>query len=102
MKRMFPIMVVALMALAVASIAVGKQGGSGMEEKVSMEAAKASFEEYCGKCHGLDRPLAKVKDEDGWERTVERMSGYHKRFGGPIPEDAEDAIVQYLVEVAGK
>jgi hypothetical protein len=30
------------------------------------------------------------------------MSGYHKRFGGPIPDDDRAAIVEYLLEVAGK
>jgi hypothetical protein len=30
------------------------------------------------------------------------MSGYHKRFGEPIPEGDQNAIVQYLLENAGK
>ena len=102
MKRIFPLIVVVLMVLIFTPFAVGKDKSDSMGEKATMEKAKASFEEYCGKCHGLDRPLGKVKDKGGWESTVERMSGYHKRFGGPIPEDDVDAIVEYLVKVAGK
>jgi hypothetical protein len=100
MKRVFPIMFLLLIVLALSSAAVGDgKKGTGM---VDLETAKASFEEYCAKCHGLDRPLGKRKNKDGWETTVSRMSGYHKRFGATIPEDIEDAIVAYLVEVAGK
>jgi mono/diheme cytochrome c family protein len=102
MKRIFPILTVALMVLVMVPLAVGKDKVQEMAEKVDMEAAKATFEETCGKCHGLDRPLGKKKDRDGWESTVERMSGYHKRFGGPIPKDDQDAIIEYLVKVAGK
>jgi len=103
MKRIVPITIALLLVLAAAPFTFGSgDKGSGMKEGVDMEAAKATFEEYCAKCHGLDRPLGKQKDKDGWEATVSRMSDYHKRFGGPIPEDAEDAIVEYLVKAAGK
>ena len=65
------------------------------------EKGKAAFEEYCVKCHDLQRSLSRTKDRDGWEKTVERMSNYHKKFGGPIPEEAEDDIIAYLTGAAG-
>jgi mono/diheme cytochrome c family protein len=108
MKKIFltALAVVTLMGVFMALIAVDSSTAADTKEMSAaafdMEAAKATFEEYCGKCHGVDRALGKQKDKDGWESTVSRMSGYHKRFGAPIPEDAEDAIIGYLVKVAGK
>jgi mono/diheme cytochrome c family protein len=103
MKKVMPIMIAMFMVLVMAPLVVGDSHEKAqVDDKTAMETAKASFEEYCGKCHGLDRPLGKQKDKDGWEKTVDRMSGYHKRLGDRIPEDAEDTIVKYLVDVAGK
>ena len=70
---------------------------------VDMTAAKKIFEETCSKCHSLDRPLGKKKDQAGWESTVSRMSMYYeKRLGQAIPQEDQAAIVQYLLSVAGK
>jgi cytochrome c5 len=102
MKRIFPILVVALMVLSMKSFAVAMDTKTAGNGTVDMAAGKTLFEQTCGKCHGLDRPLGKQKDRAGWEKTVDRMSEYHKRFGGPIPQDTRKAIVDYLVQVAGK
>ena len=96
MKKIVPLILAAMMVLAMAVFSVG-QGKEG-----NMEGGKAVFEEFCGKCHELERPLKSAKDRAGWERNVNRMSKYHKRFGGPIPEEARGAIVDYLTEIAGK
>lgn len=69
---------------------------------MDMEAAKTLFEETCSKCHATSRPLGKKKDQAGWEKTVTRMSGYHKKFGAEIPEEDRNTIIKYLVKVAGK
>ena len=102
MRKTITMFFVVLIVLGMAAMVAGSSKGEKMDEGIDMEAAKASFEEYCGKCHGLDRALEKKKDKDGWEKTVERMSGYHKRFGDRIPEDDEDSITAYLTGVAGK
>jgi len=70
--------------------------------EMDMEAVKATFENYCSKCHATSRPLGKKKDQAGWEKTVSRMSGYHKKFGAEIPEKDSTTIINYLVKVAGK
>jgi hypothetical protein len=96
-----------IMAIAVVSLIImvggvtahAQQAGSG---ELDMEAAKATFENYCSKCHATSRPLGKKKDQAGWEKTVSRMSGYHKKFGAEIPEEDRNTIIKYLVEVAGK
>jgi hypothetical protein len=103
MKRIFPVVVTFLVVVMMAAFAIGdSHKGTKMDVEIDLEAAKATFEGYCGKCHDLDRALGKKKDKDGWEKTVERMSGYHKRFGNRIPEEDEDAIIEYLVREAGK
>jgi len=103
MKKMVLVLLALLMVLAVASLTMGSsQNDKQMQEGFDLEAAKASFEEYCSKCHSIDRPLGKQKDRNGWETTVSRMSDYHKRFGAPIPEETRSAIIEYLVSVAGK
>jgi len=96
MKRMFPLILAGMLVLMMATFSVGK------DKETDAGAGKAAFKEYCGKCHDLDRSLKRQKTRDGWKKNVDRMSGYHKRFGGPIPEDARDAIVQYLEDTARK
>ncbi|MDF1537062.1 MAG: hypothetical protein P1S46_11305 [bacterium] len=95
MKNSIPVLI-ALLALALVPLTVMA------EEMVDMEAARVAFETTCSKCHDLQRSLARSKDLETWEKTVGRMSEYHKRFGAPIPEEDQKAIVQYLVENAGK
>ncbi len=101
MKKMIPVLLV-LAVFAIVPLAVTADETAPAGEQIDMEAAKVTFETTCSKCHALQRPLGKSKDQAGWERTVSRMSGYHKRFGGPIPEGDQNAIVQYLLENAGK
>ena len=111
MNRVFPIAlsIFILFAVSMTIVAVDSSTATAGEakkmaaEEVDLEAAKATFEEVCSKCHATSRPLGKKKDQAGWESTVERMSSYHKRQkGGPISEEDQNAIVQYLVSVAGK
>ncbi len=96
MKKIVPLILAVMMVLAMAVFSVGQ------EKKGDLEEGKAAFNEFCGKCHDLERPLQRAKDRAGWEKNVDRMSNYHKRFGGPIPEEARGAIVDYLTEIAGK
>lgn len=109
MKTMFPlaIAVVILFAVSMTLVAVDTSVAGETKEMaaqtVDMEAAKATFETTCSKCHALSRPLGKMKDQAGWESTVGRMSSYHKnRLGQEISEEDQRAIVQYLLSVAGK
>jgi len=97
MKKMFwlvPAVSLVLMAVFVFADS-GKQGDP--------EKGKAAFENYCVKCHNAERSLSREKDRDGWEWTVKTMSNYLKRkSGSPIPEDDQEDIVDYLLEVADK
>ena len=109
MRKFFPFVVVlfVLIAVPMTLMATGTSPGTEAQEvaaePVDMEVAKATFEATCAKCHSLKRPLGKKKDQAGWEKTVTRMSSYHKRRKwGAIPEDDQKVIVQYLLSVAGK
>jgi mono/diheme cytochrome c family protein len=109
MKRFFPLglAILVLFAVAITFVTMDAVRASDAKEmaaeEVDLEAAKVTFEATCAKCHATSRPLGKKKDQAGWESTVERMSSYHKRQkGGPISEEDQNAIVQYLVSVAGK
>ena len=109
MKRFLPLTAAFFILLAVAVAlpvmeTASATGAKEMTEKpMNLEAAKATFEATCGKCHALSRPLGKKKDKDGWESTVQRMSAYHQRnMGAAIPEEDQKAIVEYLLSVAGK
>jgi len=103
MKRIIPVTLCAMVIIALTLLPVLPVSAADMAGKVDLSAAKATFERTCNKCHSLSRPLGKKKDKAGWETTVKRMSGYHaSRFGAPIPEADQNAIVQYLLNVAGK
>ena len=108
MKRVFPIAlsIFILFAVSMAFVAVDSSTAGEAKEmaaEVDMDAAKVTFEDVCSRCHATSRPLGKKKDQDGWEKTVTRMSSYHERQkGGPISDEDQKAIVQYLVSVAGK
>ena len=109
MKRAIPILMSIFLLFAVSMMfAVADSSAAGESEGMAakgteLEAAKATFEDKCSKCHGLSRPLGKKKDQAEWEQTVSRMSSYHARkMGEPILEKDQKAIVQYLTEVAGK
>ena len=109
MKRAFPIALSIMILFAVSMTFVAVDSSTAGEakkmaaEEVDLEAAKVTFEETCSKCHATSRALNKKKDQAGWEKTVGRMSSYHKnKKGGPISEEDQNAIVQYLVENAGK
>ena len=87
--------------LAVGLLFLGAFAPTGAKGEADQGEGKAAFEMYCLKCHDAQRSLSREKDQDGWEKTVERMSGYHQRLGGPIPEDAVGDIVRYLLQSAG-
>jgi cytochrome c5 len=59
---------------------------------------KALFEQKCGICHDLDRPLSQRKDKNGWTATVTRMRNVN---GCPITEKEAGEIIQYLSTVRG-
>jgi mono/diheme cytochrome c family protein len=68
------------------------------QEKFNIEAARKLFESKCSLCHQLDRPLRKVKDRDGWRKTVERMESYSS---GHISDHDAATITEYLTRVRG-
>jgi cytochrome c5 len=97
------ILLIAAAFLGTSMRASAQQMDSQSKGQVDLKAAKATFEATCSKCHALSRPLGKKKDRAGWETTVKRMSSHHAdRFGAPIPDKDQEAIVQYLLSVAGK
>ena len=108
MKKYVPLVIAffVLIAVPVVLVADGHMSGSKekmAEQEVDLEEAKVIFEDICSKCHATSRALNKKKDMAGWEKTVGRMASYHKRQkGGPISGEDQNAIVQYLVENAGK
>ena len=109
MNRVFPIAlsIFILFAVSIAFVAVDSSNAGEAKEmasqEVDLETAKVTFEDTCSKCHATSRALGKKKDQAGWEKTVTRMSSYHKRqLGGPISDENQNAIVQYLLSVAGK
>jgi mono/diheme cytochrome c family protein len=59
---------------------------------VAIKAGKAAFETSCKVCHGLDRPLGKVKTAAEWETTVARMI----KNGAKIDDTGKGQIVAYL------
>jgi mono/diheme cytochrome c family protein len=102
MNKMIPVLVALLVLIAV-PLGVTADEAAPAVEQVDMEAAKVTFETTCSQCHKLQRPLAASKGQVSWEKTVNRMSGYHKqRFRTHIPEEDQKAIVQYLLVNAGK
>jgi mono/diheme cytochrome c family protein len=58
-----------------------------------MTKAKAVFERACGVCHGLERPLSKTFDKEGWEKTVERMHAN----GAEVDKEERAQVVAYLL-----
>ena len=73
------------------------------EEIISYLSAKNTFEDTCSKCHALSRSLSKTKNRVGWEKTVKRMSRYHKsKFGKNLPDETQAPIIGYLLESAGR
>ena len=55
--------------------------------------AKGCFEQACGVCHGLERPLSKTFDKEGWEKTIERM---HDN-GAEVSREQRAQVVAYLL-----
>ena len=109
MKKLFPLglAILVLFAVAITFVTMDTVRASDAKEMavepVDLEAAKVTFEATCAKCHATSRPLGKKKDQAGWESTVLRMSSYHERqMGQAISEEDQNAIVQYLLSVAGK
>jgi cytochrome c5 len=109
MKKFLPLAIILIVLVAVPMTLMATGTSSGIEsqevaaEPIDMEAAQVTFEATCAKCHSLKRPLGKKKDQAGWEKTITRMSSYHKRQKGrAISEEDQKAVVQYLLSVAGK
>jgi mono/diheme cytochrome c family protein len=109
MRRIFPVLMSVFLLLTFSMIFVSVNSHAAADSKgsaskeIDLKAAKATFEKTCSQCHSINRPLGKKKDKAGWEQTVTRMSSYHaRRFNGPISEQDQAAIVQYLASVAGK
>lgn len=105
MKRIVVVLMILTLAMALSGVVLAAADKPAVAESgaVDMEAAKATFENTCSKCHALSRAMAKKKDLAGWQATVKRMSTNHRiRFGEEISQEDQEAIVQYLLENAGK
>ena len=49
-------------------------------------------QERCASCHGLDQVYDAVKDEQGWEESVDRMI----EKGAPLSEAERQAVIDSL------
>jgi mono/diheme cytochrome c family protein len=76
--------------LTAASAAVAQQAAP--DPAAAIQAGKAAFEASCKTCHGLDRPLSKVKTAAEWESTVARMV----KNGAAVTDEQKGRIVAYL------
>ncbi len=61
----------------------------------SLQQGKSSYEENCGKCHGLKSPTA--YNEEQWGKHVKRMAPKAR-----IDKATEELILQYVVTMSGK
>lgn len=55
--------------------------------------AKSAFETRCNTCHALEKPLAAIKDPEGWRATVLRMAAMKP---GVVTDEEAGAISLYL------
>lgn len=60
---------------------------------------KSLFEQKCGLCHSIKRPMSKKKTKEKWEKTVMRMKNTN---GCPITDEQAEAIIRYLSQRYGK
>jgi len=58
----------------------------------TISAGKTAFEASCKTCHGLDRPLSKVKTAEEWDVTVTRMI----KNGAKVNDEQKGQIIAYL------
>ena len=76
--------------LASALAAVAQQAAPA--PAVALKSGKETFEKTCKLCHGLDRPLSKVKTAAEWDGTVARMV----KNGASVNDEQKGQIVAYL------
>ena len=55
---------------------------------------KAETQKLCSQCHELDKAFSLSQDRAGWQRTIEKMTG----FGMKGAEQELSAVLEYLVK----
>lgn len=60
-------------------------------------ADRRLFEAKCGRCHGIEVPLARRHDPAGWRRTVWAM----RQRGADLTDDEAERVVRYLSATRG-
>jgi cytochrome c5 len=93
MKRRVLMVVAAGGLLVMGSGTQAQAQGPGLASLEGLAKAKQVFEQTCGVCHGLERPLSKTFDRAGWEKTVERM---HDN-GAEASAEERALVVSYLL-----
>jgi cytochrome c553 len=98
-----------LVAAASSKWANGMMGQDGMHEMMDgmMQTTKPvqqtnsdspgalALQEICSQCHALPDPARHTSQE--WPAVVERMNGYMKSMGKPVPDEQKlRDIVKYL------
>jgi cytochrome c5 len=83
---------IASMSESDAARAASKFPGATM---ATLQQGKLSYEENCGKCHGLKSPSE--YNEEQWRKHVKRMAPKAK-----IDKPTEDLVLQYVVTMCGK
>ncbi|MFQ6041983.1 MAG: hypothetical protein ACE5PV_14085 [Candidatus Poribacteria bacterium] len=66
--------------------------------RATTEIGKSTFEDKCGKCHPLDRPLSTSKAKEQWQKTVKRMQGYDVDW---LTDEDVANVVEYLSQIRG-
>ena len=90
MRRNAAVVFAAVCVLGSALAATAQQAAP--DPAVAIKAGKEVFEKSCKLCHGLDRPLSKVKTAAEWDGTVARMV----KNGASVNDEQKGQIVAYL------
>jgi mono/diheme cytochrome c family protein len=90
MRRNAAVVFAAVCVLGSALAATAQQATP--DPAVAIKSGKEVFEKSCKLCHGLDRPLSKVKTAPQWDETVARMV----KNGAPVNDGQKGQIVAFL------
>ncbi len=86
MGRMFPKIVLSLLVVCAGCGEKSTDNGNGTPDGEQL------VQERCASCHGLDQVYDAVKDEQGWEESVDRMI----EKGTPLSDAERQAVIAYL------
>jgi hypothetical protein len=80
----------------IVSYLASQMAPKGPAGEASLEVARATVDQRCGRCHSLDRVYQTVQTPEDWIATVTRMAGYAAGSAGAFQPGEERAIIAYL------